>query len=88
MEEIIVSTIEPEFDLIRLDSKDNVGGDWIGIANSLGEAVETIRILGATKPGKYLVYSQEAGSKAIYQATKDNVTLESRWLCVRYRTRR
>jgi hypothetical protein len=75
MEEIIVSTIEPEFDLIRLDSKNNVGGDWIGIANSLAEAVETIRILGATKPGKYLVYSQAAGSKAIYQATKDNVTL-------------
>jgi hypothetical protein len=70
-----MSAIDPEFDLIRLDSKDNVGGDWIGTANSLREAVETIRILAATKPGKYMVYSQVAGSKAIYQATNGNVTL-------------
>lgn len=69
-----MSTIDPEFDLIRLDSKDNVSGDWIGTANSLREAVEAIRILGATKPGKYMVYSQTAGSKAIYQATNGNVT--------------
>jgi hypothetical protein len=69
-----MSTIGPEFDLIRLDSKDNVGGDWIGTANSLGEAVETIRKLAATRPGRYMVYSQRAGSKAIYQATNDKVT--------------
>jgi hypothetical protein len=67
-----MSTIDPEFDLIRLDS--NVGGVWIGTANSLRGAVETIRILAATKPGKYMVYSQSAGSKAIYQATNDSVT--------------
>jgi hypothetical protein len=69
-----MSTIGPEFDLIRLDSNEDVGGLWIGTANSLREAVETIRILGATKPGKYMVYSQSAGSKAIYQAANDNVT--------------
>jgi hypothetical protein len=69
-----MSTIDPEFDLIRLDSNENVGGVWIGTANSLREAVETIRIFSATRPGKYMVYSQAAGSKAIYQATSDNVT--------------
>jgi hypothetical protein len=69
-----MSTIDSKFDLIRLDSKENIGGDWIGTANSLREAVETIRILAATRPGKYMVYSQTAGSKAIYQATNDSVT--------------
>jgi hypothetical protein len=69
-----MSTIEPEFDLLRLDSNESVGGVWIGTANSLREAVETIRILAATRPGQYMVYSQVAGSKAIYQATNDNVT--------------
>jgi hypothetical protein len=69
-----MSTIDPEFDLIRLDPAGKVGGDWIGTANSLREAVETIRILAATKPGKYMVYSQSAGSKALYQATNDSVT--------------
>jgi hypothetical protein len=69
-----MSTIDPEFDLIRLDPNEKVGGDWIGTANSLREAVDTIRILGATRPGKYMVYSQAAGSKAIYQATNDSVT--------------
>jgi hypothetical protein len=47
-----LSTIEPEFDLSRLDSDENVAGVWIGTANSIREAVETIRILAATKPGK------------------------------------
>jgi hypothetical protein len=69
-----MSTIDPEFDLIRLDSNENVAGVWIGTANSLREAVEAIHILAAIKPGKYMVYSQVAGSKAIYQATNDNVT--------------
>ena len=69
-----MSTIGPEFDLIRLDSNEDVGGVWIGTANSLREAVETIRILAATRPGKYMVYSQSGGSKAIYQATNDKVT--------------
>jgi hypothetical protein len=69
-----VSTIDPEFDLLRLDSNENVGGIWIGTANSLREAVETIRILAATRPGKYMVYSHTAGSKAIYQATNGSVT--------------
>jgi hypothetical protein len=69
-----MSTIDPEFDLIRLDSNENVGGVWIGTANSLREAVETIRIQGTTKPGKYMVYSQAVGSKAIYQATNNSVT--------------
>jgi hypothetical protein len=69
-----VSTVDPEFDLIRLDSNENVAGVWIGTANSFREAVETIRVLAATKPGKFMVYSQTAGSKAIYQATNDNVT--------------
>jgi hypothetical protein len=67
-------TIDPEFDLIRLDSNENAAGVWIGTASSLREAVETIRILAATRPGKYMVYSQSAGSKAIYQATNGNVT--------------
>jgi hypothetical protein len=53
-----LSTIEPEFDLSRLDSDENVAGVWIGTANSIREAVETIRILAATKPGKYMAYSQ------------------------------
>jgi hypothetical protein len=69
-----MSTIDPEFDLIRLDSSENVGGEWIGTAKSLHEAIETIRILASTRPGKYVVYSQSAGSKAIYQATNGNVT--------------
>jgi hypothetical protein len=69
-----MSTFDPEFDLIRLDSDENAAGVWIGTANSLREAIETIRVLAATKPGKYMVYSQSAGSKAIYQATNDNVT--------------
>jgi hypothetical protein len=69
-----MSTIAPEFDLIRLDPNEKVGGDWIGTANSLGEAIETIRVLAATRPGKYMVYSQSAGSKAIYQAINGNVT--------------
>jgi hypothetical protein len=69
-----MSTVDPEFDLIRLDSDENAAGIWIGTANSLREAVETIRILAATKPGKYMVYSQVAGSKAIYQATNDSIT--------------
>jgi hypothetical protein len=69
-----MSTIDPEFDLIRLDSNENVGGIWIGTANSLREAIETIRVLAATKPGKFMVYSQAAGSKVIYHATNDNVT--------------
>jgi hypothetical protein len=67
-------TIDPEFDLIRLDPNENVGGVWIGSANSLREAVETIRVLAATRPGRYMVYSQSAGSKAIYQATNDSIT--------------
>jgi hypothetical protein len=69
-----MSTIDPEFDLLRLDSNENVGGIWIGTANSLREAVETIRILAATRPGKYMVYSQSAGSKAVYEATNGSVT--------------
>jgi hypothetical protein len=69
-----MSTIDPEFNLIRLDPNEKVGGDWIGTADSLLEAVETIRILAATRPGKYMVYSQAPGSKAIYQATNDSVT--------------
>jgi hypothetical protein len=69
-----MSTIDPEFNLIRLDPNEKVGGDWIGTADSLREAVETIRILAATRPGKYMVYSHAAGSKAIYQATNDCVT--------------
>jgi hypothetical protein len=69
-----MSTIGPEFDLIRLDSNEDVGGIWIGTANSLREAVETIRILAATRPGRYMVYSQSAGSKAIYQASNDKLT--------------
>ena len=69
-----MSTIDPEFDLVRLDSDENVAGVWIGTADSLREAVETIRILAATKPGKYIVYSQSSGSKAIYQAANDDVT--------------
>ena len=69
-----MSTIDPEFDLIRLDSNENVAGVWIGTANSLREAVETIRILTATGPGIYMVYSQTAGSKAVYEATNGSVT--------------
>jgi hypothetical protein len=69
-----MSTIDPEFDLIRLDSNEDVSGIWIGTANSLREAIETIRVLAATKPGKFMVYSQTAGSKAIYQATNGSVT--------------
>jgi hypothetical protein len=49
-----MSTIDPEFDLIRLDPNKNVGGVWIGTAISLHEAVETIRVLAATKPGKFM----------------------------------
>jgi hypothetical protein len=69
-----MSTIDPEFDLIRLDSNENVGGLWIGTANSLREAIETIRLIAATKPGKFMVYSQSAGSKAVFQAAGDHVT--------------
>jgi hypothetical protein len=70
----LMSTIDPEFDLIRLDSNENVAGVWIGTANSLREAVETNRILAATRPGKYMVYSQSAGSKAVYEATNGSVS--------------
>ena len=68
-----MSIIDSEFDLIRLDSNENVG-DWIGTAKSLHEAIETIRILAATRPGRYMVYSQSAGSKAIYQSSNDKLT--------------
>jgi hypothetical protein len=68
-----MSIIDSEFDLIRLDSNENVG-DWIGTAKSLHEAIETIRILAATRPGRYMVYSHSAVSKGIYQATNDKVT--------------
>jgi hypothetical protein len=69
-----MSTIDPEFDLIRLDPNEEVGGDWTGTANSMREAIETIRALASAKPGKYMVYSQSAGSKAVYEATNGSVT--------------
>jgi hypothetical protein len=68
------NTSSPRYDLVRLDANENVGGSWFGTANSLEEALEAIRNHALTQPGRYMVYSQETGSKAIYRATNDSVT--------------
>jgi hypothetical protein len=66
-----MSVTSPNYDLIRLD--ENVGEIWFGTANTFAEAFEAIRKHASIKPGKYMVYSQSAGSKAIFQATSDEV---------------
>jgi hypothetical protein len=63
-----------QYDLIRLDHDEGDVGVWFGTADNLSDAVESIRDHALTQPGRYMVYSQETGSKAIYQATNESVT--------------
>jgi hypothetical protein len=69
-----MSVASPQYDLIRLNTNEDAGGIWFGTANTLEEAFAAIRQEARATPGKYMVYSQSAGSKAIYQATNGNVT--------------
>ena len=51
----------PLFDIFRVSASGQPV--WIEPATDLDAAKERVRLLGASNPGKYLVYCQKSGNK-------------------------
>jgi hypothetical protein len=59
----------PPFDIFRIESDGQL--IWRASADSLNSAQRRVKILMASTPADYLIYSQETGHKAVVRCKAD-----------------
>jgi hypothetical protein len=65
--------IVPPLDILRLDDK---GELWVEPAVDIETAKARLRVLGVAKPGKYVVFNQQTGSRRFFTVDENGQVSE------------